>query len=271
MDSTAVSVVKDSRFDLEDFLARWKKARISALRTLGGDALEEEVLLAQLKDHNREELLRRVFDFSRKFGLSAAKHLGLTFEVTDLAEILRKSGMNCIGGAWVPHNAAYVLKRPGCASFKILGSLGCDYWREALDGLVMGVGENERLARHRSLGHGDSECVDILFFEEFTIPRVLSAESCAPVLPKQKYGPIETDVLDKFQPVFARFKQMKIQLVLEGISEGTLYYRLDPEKGVLCGAGGKLMHETFLRDTKKLFPDLDALDAAPLAVYGGST
>lgn len=271
MNSTAVSIVKDPRFDLEGFLGRWKMARISALQSLGAVGPVEETLLVQLNDFDRGELLRRVFDQSRKFGLSAAKYFGLTFEITDLAEILQKSKMVCLGGGWEPHKAAFVLKRPGCAFFKVWGALGCDYWREVLDGLVMGVGENERIARHRSLGHGDSECVDILFTEEFTVPRVVRTEPDAPGASRPKYGPIESEVLERFEPVFTRFKQMKIQLVLEGVSEGTLYYRLDPEKGVLCGAGGKLMHETFLRDTKKLFPDLNVLDAAPLAVYGGST
>lgn len=283
MESATASIIQDPRFDSEDFLVRWKRARVSALKPFvvgGTEAIgeiqeaEEEVLLARilarLKDTDGDLILRRVFDQSRKFGLSASKFLGLTFEISDLREILGKSEISCFGGVWRSHNEAFVHERTGCSSFKDLGSFGCDYWREALDGLVMGVGENERLARHKSLGHGDSTCVDILFTEAFATPRVVHADSV--VIPSQpKYGALPTEVMEQFQPVFAKFRQMKIELIIAGISEGTLYYRLDPEKGVLCGAGGKLMHDTFLRDTKKLFPNLKVADVAPLAVYGGST
>lgn len=233
--------------------------------------LDEEALLGRLQGDARDQVLRRVFDQSRKFGLNASKFLGLTFEASDLGEILGKSDISCLGGIWKSHNAAFVYTRPGCASFKNLGRLGCDYWREALDGLVMGVGENERIARHRSLGHGDAECVDIIFTETFTLPRVVRSGSSSDIRTELKYGEIPGEILEKLEPVVHRFKKMKIELVLAGISEGTLYYRLDPEKGVLCGAGGKLMHDTFLRDTKKLFPDLLVSDVSPLAVYGGST
>ena len=274
MDAVSVSIMQDPRFDREDFLSRWKRARVDGLRSLFPEGapvdLGEEELLARSGEFDTQLLLRRVFDQSRKFGLSASRFLGLTFEISDLVEILG-SATPCVGGQWKKHNAAYVLERPGCASFRSLGPIACDYWREALDGLVMGVGENERFTRHRSAGHGDSECVDILFREEFAVPRVAKSDGGAETRQSPKYGKLSDEMTEKMESLVVRFKRMKIDLVLAGLSEGTLYYRLDPEKGVLCGAAGKLMHDTFVRDARILYPDLKVLDVAPLAVYGGAT
>jgi len=279
MKQVSVSILQDERFNLDDFLSRWKRARSFGLRSLLAETdllaqLDEEELFALVREIDPQLVLRAVFDQSRKFGLSASRYLGLTFEISDLADILAQSTLPCIGGRWKKHNAAYVRERSGCATFKTFGSLSCDYWREALDGLIMGVGENERFTRHRSVGHGDSECLDILFTEEFIVPRVVSQEeSVHSTQPprSQKYGKISNQMTAAFTPVVAKFKKNNINLVLAGLSEGILYYRMDSEKGVLCGAAGKLMHDNFLRDTQKIYPSLKCIDVAPLAVYGGPT
>lgn len=263
------------RFDIEDFSSRWERARLSALRSVLQDAGvstsvdAETQLLAQIRSENKEILLRRVFDYSRQFGLSASRYLGMSLEVQDLVEILQTSPVPCFRGSWRSHNSAFVLERVGCEVISDVGNLACDFWREALDGLIMGVGENERLARHRSVGHGDSECVDVLFTEEFSIPRVVPSSNLEPVTPK--FGALPIDLETALQDVRKYFESMKVQLRFAGLSEGVLYYELKTEDGVLCGAGGRLMHESLLREISKRFPSLKTQDVSPLAVYGGAS
>ena len=269
-------------FSINDFSRRWEKARISSLQlaiksadlegSLDVLALSEEQLLKLVSPAQKENILRAVFDSSRKFGMNASRYFKMTFEVLDLAELLQELHIPCFQGKWRNHNSAYVLERKGCEMLANFGALGCDYWRESLDGLVVGVGEDERLARHRSQGHGDAECVDVLFTENYTPPRVIGAEDVALAKPKSsKYGPVPSTLRSALEPIRKRFQQMKIQLVLEGVSEGTLYYRLDADEGVLCGAGGKLLHDSFFREVTTVCPGVAVQDCSPLAVYGGST
>ncbi len=282
MKQSSERIFDHPRFSLEDFSSRWTRARISALRSTldstasGGsgndESLSEELLLQRVSPEKRDSVLRSVFDSSRRFGMNASRHFGMSFEISDLAEILQSLSIPCFAGKWRSHNSAFVLERNGCRLLTGLGSVACDYWREALDGLVVGVGENERLARHRSRGHKDTECVDVLFVEEYVSPRVLDpAASPALIQQSRKYGPVPADVISALDPARQRFRNMKVQLVLEGESEGILYYRLDADEGVLCGAGGKLLHDSFSREAALVCPNLSVRDASPLAVYGGST
>ncbi len=220
-----------------------------------------------MSPEQRDAVLRAVFEASRKLGLSAARFLGVSWEITDLAEVLSGLVVPCVGGAWREHNGARVLERNGCDLPKALGSLGCDYWREALDGLVMGVGENERLSRHQSAGHGDDGCLDVLFVEGFVVPRVTSFVS--EVSSGARFGPLPVGLVEGLHEVRTRFESMKIRLRLEGVSEGVLYYQLEAEEGVLCGAGGKLLHDSFARAVARVNSALTPKDIAPIAVYGG--
>jgi hypothetical protein len=135
----------------------------------------------------------------------------------------------------------------------------------------MGVGDSERMARHQSVGHGDAQCVDVLFSEEYALPRIVSDLTTASSALPQKFGPIPNDMSAGLELIRNRFESMKVKLRLEGVSEGVLYYQLEAEEGVLCGAGGKLMHDSFSSQVLQHFPSLVLRDTAPIAVYGGST
>ena len=185
-------------------------------------------------------------------------------------------GCWCVGHGWHLHDGydheRYLhWQRPGCRLVGGLGSFGCDYWREAMDGFVMGIGENERIARHKSVGHGDDTCLDILFAESFTLPRVVSTEDAPKATASPRFGEVPVELLEKLEPARKRLAALKVRLKLEGLSEGVLFYQLEPEAGVLCGAGGKLIQATFERDLHKAAPGLMARDVAPIAVYGGSS
>lgn len=275
-----MEILSDSRFKLAEFSSRWERARLAALRSAlnpevassNGSALAGEfTLLQKVRPEQREALTRFVFDNSRKLGQSVSRYLGVSFELSDLSGLLRAIQVPCVGGQWRAHNAAFVLERPGCNWGKELGSLACDYWREALDGLVMGVGENERLARHRSYGHGDVNCEDVLFVEEAPAPRVIgdTEENTTPAT--HRFGAVPPEVAVALGDACARFEAMKVKLLLKGVSEGVLYYELKADEGVLCGAGGKLLHDSLAREMSQRLPHLTARDVAPLAVYGGAS
>lgn len=273
-------VLEHPSFNLMEFAERWRRARVSAIQSAIAASDEslaldapvgvlpgESELLLKLDSKGRELALKNVFDFSRKLGLSAARFLKLTLEIDDFAELLPYLNLPCFRAPWLQHNSARVSTRSGCEVPSQLEGFGCDYWREALDGLIMGMGENERLSRHRSVGHGDSECVDVLFTESAELPRMVSSESAEP----RRYGPIPPEMQAGIDAIRKKFEEMKIRVHLDGLSEGVLYYRLEPEEGVLCGAGGTLMQGNFSRDVQREFPSIIARDASPLAVYGGST
>lgn len=280
-------ICEHPEFDLEDLSLRWQKARLSSLRlllagvdlsALSADKFEElnfseqEIgLLKLVPEELRELALRKVFDYSRQLGLGFSKFLGVSLELSDFSDILSGTNVPCYQGRWRTHNEAQVLERSGCESVRKLGSFGCDYWREALDGFVMGAGDTERLARHRSLGHGDQECVDVLFTENYSLPRMASQEQKSTSPSLKKYGPVPSELTQALGEIEKRFETMKVQLQIDGFSEGALYYRLQTDEGVLCGAGGKLLHDSFSKELAKKFPKILVRDSSPLAVYGGSS
>lgn len=265
---------KQPEFNLEVFCLKWQKARLSALQIafssyehLSVEQLSKIELecLAAVPEELQSQVLRRVFDCSRKLGLSLSKYFNLSLEISDFAELASLAKIPCFYGKWNKHNEALVLERKGCSELSLFKSFGCDYWREALDGFVMGAGETERLARHRSQGHGDSECVDVLFNENYALPRVISSVA------RLKYGAVPDSYLKGIEEIANDYYKMKINFYADGYSEGVLYYRLESDEGVLCGAGGQLLHEVIIKRFKDRFPHLKLQDSSPLAVYGGAT
>lgn len=259
-------------FDSNDFCARWARARLSALRkALNGawvaegdsDATTEDRALRALAaapPDSREVALRAVFDASRALAMSAVRAFGVSWENSDIADLISSSGSPCLRGAWSKKNDAWVLVRNSCSGVGQFGSVLCDYWREAVDGLVSGAGETERFARHESLGHGDSQCLDILYQE---IPGELRIR-------RPQFGELPDEWIDSLRPLTEKLSASGVRLELDGYAEGTIYYRLERSEGSVCGAGGTLLHDMALREFQKLRPGLKAKDSSPVAVIGDS-
>lgn len=223
-------ILEHAQFDLEDFSRRFESARNSA----GQD-------------------LRKLFDNTRKLGLSLVKYLGLTFELPDLVEVLPSLKTTCFDGIWKSHRASYVLERPGCKLLAEQGSAACDYWREALDGLVMGLCEDERLARHQSCGHGDSTCVDVLFLDRESV----------------RLAPVPSKLLPKLNLMKTCFESEEAMLTFKGLLENTLFYEIKTLKTKPCGDENKNWHDELKSMAADFVPDLKLQDASPLAVIGG--
>jgi hypothetical protein len=261
-------------FSIADFIMRWDRARLQACaKTLvevhaGNPSLinpNEMDLLALCPEEKKDELLKNVFDLSRQLASSAAKFFKVAFEIEDLAKVLTRSGSPCVGGQWATHKEAYIYSRKGCGQFNSIGSFACDYWREACDGLVMGLGEDERFTRHASIGHGDSECLDVIFIDKPT--RSKSNEYGS----QMKWLPLPEFLKKDLEAVVERMSRLRIKVEFLGYAEGKVFYLLENKedpKASLCGPGGRYFHDKLKEEVAKLLPDLVIQDAAPLAVYG---
>lgn len=257
-----ISLLRDTRFDVKEFSQRWLRARKTAIcfainPPLDAASTEERILLQRVQPDQREAVLKSVFDLSRKLGVSLSRHLSLSLGIQDFAEILPLIASPCYAGHWRSHNDAQVATRSGCGFIEGLGSFGCDYWREALDGLVMGASDDVRLARHRSVGHGDGDCVDVLFFDKGSGPK-----------PGKHRGEVPVEYAQGLEVLARQFQEKGIVLRWEGYSEGILFYRMEAGAKPLCGAGGQLMHAALKGEVKKFFPGVELRDGSPLAVIG---
>ena len=269
-----------SAMQFEEFNRRWIKARVAAIRNSDPrrslsaprlaveeeeseeDALEEVILGmrsgdATIRATNENALLRRVFDNSRKLALSFSRSRGLTFEVEDFQVLLEASEIPCLQGEWSARAKACIVVRKGCGFCLSAGSLACDYWREALDGLITGLGDKERLARHASVRHGDNVCIDVIFSDVSDTDR----ESLA-------WGPVPDHMaVDLFEMTEYFRHGSGITVEIKGFREGTLYFEFRSSTDTLCGIGKNPMLR-FSTLIVERFPGLTLKDITPKAVLG---
>ncbi len=261
-------------FDHVEFNLRWCRARIAALKeVLNLNALSElssspdvyysneRKLLNAIQEEDKERALRSVFDNSRKFGISLSKYYRLSWELEDIRDVLSRSVIPCAQGRWEEREHAVTVRRQGCSAQEEIGSFLCTWFRESIDGLIMGVGQDERFARHASVGHGDSECLDVYFTETLT----LNASQL-------RFAPVPPHVLVKLEPIQRVFEDMGARLVFAGFSERTLFYKVESkDTKPLCGTTGRLLHQRLYKLVHEIFPDFRMQDLSPLAVYAEGT
>jgi len=262
------------KLDQADFLSRFDKARKRALQKVLAlhlkieskealDALADEdelLLFSRITQDMQEDLLKTVFLHTRQLGLSVVRHLGLMWEMNDVVDILQKSHLGCLSGVWSDATHAKVLTRQGCGPGRQYQARYCDYMREAIDGLVMGVCETERFARHKSVGHGDTACVDVIF-----------DDAQYPGQKNNKWGPIPDNMQTTLNDIQSRFLKRSLSLSFLGLSEGILYYELKAQSGPLCGSSARFHHDALKHAIAEHFFGLKLQDASPLAVYGEGT
>jgi hypothetical protein len=252
--------------DAEDFHRRWRNARLSALHAAepemaippsqpGESPCDHEERL--LESHFSERLLRGIFENSRKLALSLSRHLGVTYELHDFQSLLAGSDIPCFQGGWRAQEKSLVLERPGCAFSAGSGHLACDYWREALDGLVTGLGDRERLARHACVRHGDASCLDVLFADVGGTGNGSTA-----------WGPLpEHMALDLFEASEQFRHRTGITVELKGMNEGVLHYAFQDPTDTRCGSA-KSSAELFQELVRERFPGISMKDTTPQAVLG---
>jgi hypothetical protein len=236
-----------------DLAERWRRARTAALRLSLPEAeatMPEEALLVAALDRSPDDVLRRVFDHSFRLGEGFRRFYRLDLPLADLVEFLPTLATPCLArtATRAPDEPAFLLVRKSCPA-AAQHSRACDYWREAISGLVHGMTGAVRHARHDSAGHGGSSCVDVVYVE----PRS-----------KRRFGPIPAEVSEGLESLRrpARSFDSSIEIEFLGVSEGVLHYT-----SKRSGGGGPVGVSTVIEQgVRRRFPWLTAREVTPKPV-----
>lgn len=242
---------------------RWQRARIAAVNKSSGILSENEFFhtLSSLTEDVFESALKQVFLNSRNLGLSYKKAHQIYWEMGDFVQHLRKMGAPCLRGSWNSNEQSVSLVREGCSDGKQFGARYCQYWREALDGLVLGIGEDLGFVRYSSVNSGESRCEDVIFDDEFSQTDGIWKS-------QYRWGGIPEDIRTVLNPIEDSFRKMKLELTFLGLSEKNLFYKMESSENLTCGGAGSLYRSRLTRLVGEHFPDFKLRDASPLAVYG---
>ncbi len=236
-----------------DLAQRWSSARRAALRATlpESDEVEpEDVLLARALAHAPEAALRRVFDVSMKLGEGFRRFHGLDLPLAQLVELLPLLGPPCTARSAVRVEAepAYRTERDGCLA-AAQHPRTCDYWREAVEGLVLGMTGAVRHARHESVGHGGARCVDVLYVHPQS---------------RLRFGPIPEHLQAGLESLrrTARAFDSSVEIEFLGLSESVLHYSCRS-----LGSGGDVrLNSVIEQGLRRRFPWLSARDVSPRPV-----
>lgn len=235
---------------------RWQRARRAAIEAVvpgrESASADDATLLRQALASNAADAERRVFDNGLRLGDSYRKYHQVSLELAALPAIADElsQGAPCLHGSWRAEDdeAALVLERPGCP----MGAGGpavCDWWREAISGLVLGLTGGLRHTRHRSVGHGADQCVDIIYTDPTSTRR---------------FGPIPAEMraplADVARSVAILDSSCRVEFL--GLSDDVLYYQLPAAS---CG-GGVRGQPLIERGIQRRFPRLALCEVTPRPV-----
>ena len=239
----------------EQLALLWHRARVHALARSTGTLLPdaspqaEAAAVVTLTPTQQEALERAVFDTSRLAGRALARRWGGPLSTGRIAECLSETPLPSLHGLWTHTGAALTLTREGCGTSPCAAV--CRYWREAIDGLVMGLGDEARFSRHRSQGHGDEHCLDVFYPEAHR---------------DQRWGAVPGDVQAALTPVTQTLQAGGVTLTLLGCSERVLFYRLASSAGPACGAGGILLRNLVNHAVTTHCPGYSTVESSPVGV-----
>jgi len=208
--------------EVADLAERWRFARCAAVRKAVPDlpmGLAHDAIVALGLERAPDAVLRNVFDVSRRLGAGFRAHHRLDLPMSGLCDVLPQLGVACAARRWMrrPGETECRGERTGCAD-AALHPRACAFWREAIEGLVLGMTSAVLFARHASRGSGDHRCVDLLYVH--------------PQSPS-RFGPIPDHVRDALERIrrTACALDPSLDVIFLGISEGVLYYRADRADG----------------------------------------
>lgn len=239
----------------KEFGARWQRARTAALgryeRVLAAE--EETHKLAAVPPENRSALLRAVFENSRKLGASARWYFGAAWEAADFYEVISGLESPCFSGHWTAINEGMVLERPGCEAGRYCGSFACDYFKEAMDGLVHGLAPDITFCRHQSFARGSQNCKD-LFINS-------SAKHLI-------FEPLAGDLHDVLCKAQAELAGAEIALEFLGQAEGEIFYKWQVKAKESCRDFSSSVRDTILKYLNDAGLTANIRDVTPRAVLG---
>jgi len=239
--------------ELRDLSQRWQFARRAALRSVlpesTGAESHDELLVAALAA-DAEGAIKAVFDNSLALGAGFARYYGTELPLHALPDTLASLGVPCLLGEWArdEHEPALRLTRAGCPS-GALGAGACHFYREAIDGLVLGLTGGILHARHESAGNGGERCVDVFY---------LDPES------DLRFAPIPDEMVGVLEGVLRQAKTFnaRADVTFLGLSEGVLYWR----EGGAHEPGTVSVRSLVERGVQRRFPDLRLREISPRSV-----
>ncbi len=198
-----------------DLADRWRRARCGVLGLKEGAIAAELRALGVLAPDEYPATLRRVFDHSLRLGRGFLNYHGLVWERGDIEVYLGLLGVPCL--------TRQVQAQDSFSSFSGICGVAstppapivCDFYREACDGLILGLSNGEVFwRRHRAQSKGDAVCLDVAFDADKGDDNL-------------RLGEIPPDVYLQLQGVEARLRRLPgIQVKFKGLSEGVLAYEV---------------------------------------------
>lgn len=239
---------------------RWQRARRSALGAVTADQPAadgvDDLIPIKSPAGQHAAAQRRVFDHSLQLGNGFRRFHDVALELDELPAALDQLaaiGAPCLHGTWTRADGddALLLTRPGCPA-SADGPNACDWWREAISGLVLGLTGGLRHTRHHSRGHGADRCVD-----------VFHADPQSPL----RFGPIPAEMLGPLAAVArsAAVVDSSCRVEFLGLSEDVLYYQQTTSG---CGGGNVRTQPLIERGVHRRFPQLSLCEVTPRPVLG---
>lgn len=145
-----------------------------------------------LPEKERESLLRKIFDLGRKTGLEILKEKE-SLNIKETVEIINSLKMPCIENSFEFDESTSSAKSTRKNCICSANETSCQYWREAVDGLVMGLGDNERYVRQQSILYGKNDtCVDVIYDSSIS---------------DMRWGEIPSEISITLTPIIEKYKK----------------------------------------------------------------
>jgi hypothetical protein len=241
---------------LTELSERWARARRAAAAAVIGRSAEAEsegAWLACAAEVDAVELHRRLFENSARLGQGFLRfHRRAPCTLEALPAVLTALDSPCLRDArWELVPGALKGTRRPCQ--ERCDAATCDAWREAIDGLVVGLTGQGRCTRTASAGHGQAECVDVIT-DDLEHPL--------------RFGVLPADILPVLESVqrFARrFKGTDVRFL--GVCEGVLLYQL---RTGACGEVRDNARRTIEDLLARRLPELGLRELSPRPVLDDS-
>lgn len=196
-------------------------------------------------DAGAAEVQKKIFSNARVLGRGFVRTYGLVLEQDDLPGVLSALPTPCSQRSIERTESSVRLLSGGCSA-----ASECARWREAFDGLVLGLSEDEvSFRRHRSVGAGDGGCADVLF-----------ATACE--ARELRYGAIPPELDIALAQMKTRLSVIPgIDVDVLGCSERIIFYTAKARSSEIATG------DVVARAIARACPGYSAKDAAPAAVF----
>lgn len=247
---------------IDELSKRWERARLAALKSVSETASELDFFqsLSDLPVDQFEAVLKAVFLNSRKLAQTYQRTFQTSWEPSDFPLFISQLGSLCLGGEWSVTPSSASLVRSGCVGKK-RGLRHCQYWREAIDGLTLGISDETGYVRHGCINAGDAACIDVFYEDEVSLTDAIWSNV-------HKWGVLPQNMRPDLELIERKFSELRVELKFLGISESNLFYKLEPKESLTCGTAGTIYRTRLEKIIQEKFPSVHLRDASPIAVYG---